>query len=232
MPNTKTQTEETKKTGTNSENLSPENDVVNEKGISLALLQDVVSQTQQQDFEEVESSLMTLDALEEAIAAKKTAITYSGKVVGSKKMPKLSPLQKTHLRAEIRGLNASRKQIKQRIAELSNSVSSVYRLVAQRERRVSLRLSASKSSYHTQHGAAVKTAIKKFVAGMDPQAIAELKAKLANPGHKGADHVLMHALLKAPRNLFTRVTANAEARVDYLQDFRAELGITKTVAKK
>lgn len=220
------------KTGTNPENKTPKNDDVTPDGIPLALLQDVVSPTQQRDFEEVESSLMTLDSLEDAIKAKKAALASSGKVVGSKKADKLSPLQKTHIRAEIRGLNSSRKQIKQRIAELSHSVSSVHRLVAQRERRVSLRRTTSKSSYHTQHGVAVKTAIKKFVAGMDPLAIAALKAKLAKPGPKGADYVLLHSLLKAPRNLFTRVAANEDARVDYLQHFRSELGATKKTTKK
>jgi len=221
-----------KKAGTNPETKTPENDVVTPNGVSLALLQDVVSPSQQHDFEEVESSLMTLDSLERAIDAKKIALSFSDKVFGSKKMTKLSPLQKSHLRAEIRGLNASRKLIKQRIAELSNSVSSVYRLVAQRERRVSLRLTASKSSYHTQHGDAVKTAIKKFVDGMDTDTITVLKAKLAKPGPKGADYELLHSLLKAPHNLFTRVATNTEARVGYLEHFRKELGVTKTTAKK
>ena len=220
------------KAGTNPENKTLENGVANPNGISLALLQDVVSPNQQRDFEEVESSLLTLDDLEVAIKARKATLASSGKVFNSKSMDELSPLQKTHIRAEIRGLNASRKLIKQRIAELSKSVSSVHRLVANRERRVSLRITASKSSYHNQHGAAVKTAITKFVAGMDPLAIAVLKGKLAKPGPKGADYVLLHSLLKAERNLFTRVATNTDARADYLQHYRKELGITKTTAKK
>ena len=165
--------------------------------------------------------------VETAIVKIVTELKSSGQRNGEGVVIKLSPFEKNVLRREKRNLTDAKKEYKAQISELSKLFSSLDKEEAKKERKASISKSAKKEPYHKQHGGAVKNAIANEVTAMGKGNRDTLKVELAKLDDKGGDALIMKTLMKAPRFLHTRVVANADHRILYLQHFRTELGVEK-----
>ena len=167
------------------------------------------------------------DDIEAAIEEKTDFLNSSGKFRVSGKRAKLSGFQKTKVRNEIRNLKKSLKIIKKDISGLEGNLTSSFQRDTNRIVRGNVRLSAKKGSYHNRFGGNVKTAITKLVAGLSSEELKTLKTNVTKSDSKKGDSFMLQALIKAPRNLLTKVAANSDARKEYMQHFRNELKIGK-----
>lgn len=167
------------------------------------------------------------DDIEAAIEEKTTYLKSSGRFKISGKMQKLSGFQKTKVRNEIRNLKKSLKIIRKDISQLEGSLTSSFQRDTNRIVRSNLRISAKRSSYHNRYNTNVKAAITKLVNGLSGEELKTLKANVGKSDSKKGDTLMMQALIKAPRNLLTKVAANPDARKEYMQHFRNELKVGK-----
>jgi len=165
--------------------------------------------------------------IEEAIEEKTEYLNSSGKFKISGKRKRLSGFQKTKVRNEIRNLKKSRQIIKRDISKLERSLTSSFQRDTNRIVRSNVRMSAKRDSYHNRYSVNIKAAITKLVKGLSAEELKTLKANIAKSDSKKGDAFMMQALIKAPRNLLTKVAANPDARKSYMQHFRNELKVGK-----
>ncbi|MBL1214205.1 MAG: hypothetical protein HND52_12675 [Ignavibacteriae bacterium] len=162
-----------------------------------------------------------------ALEEKTELLKSSGKFKISGKRNILSGFQKTKVRNEIRNLKKSQQIIKKNISQLERSLTNSFKNDTNRIVRSNVRISAKRTSYHNRYGGNVKAAITKLVNGLSDEELKTLKANVAKSGSKKGDAVMLQALIKAPRNLLTKVAANPDARTIYMQHFRNELKVGK-----
>ena len=165
--------------------------------------------------------------IESAIEEKTEYLNSSGKFKISGKRKRLSGFQKTKVRNEIRNLKKSRQIIKRDISKLERSLTSSFQRDTNRIVRSNVRMSAKRSSYHNRYSGNIKAAITKLINELSVEELKTLKANVAKSDSKKGDAFMMQALIKAPRNLLTKVAANPDARKIYMQHFRNELKVGK-----
>ncbi len=140
---------------------------------------------------------------------------------------KLTPIAKAKLRNDINEKKEEKKTLKTHISKLSKELMKEYRINAQGITRKSLRISARREKFHKRYGDNIRTSITKMITAFESDDITALQVELSKLDTKEGDALIMKALLKAPRFLHTKVVANADHRILYLQHFRTELGVKK-----
>lgn len=206
--------------------VSTENEASNlrdERILKFASSHNFLSKNSGSDEIQLEELYSALDDVESAIDEKNSNLFSSGKFSVSGIKIKLSGFQKTKIRNEIRNLKKSREILKKNISQIERNLTSSFQRDTFRIVRSNVRSSARKSSYHTRFGVSIKTAISKVISGLSGEELKALKTKVEQPDLKKGDAFIMQTLLKAPRHLLTKVAANPEARIQYLQYFRDEL---------
>ena len=176
---------------------------------------------------QLEEFYLASNDIEAAIEEKTEYLNSSGKFSISGKRKRLSGFQKTKVRNEIRNLKKSLKIIRKDISQLEGSLTSSFQRDTNRIVRGNVRISAKRSSYHNQYSTNVKAAITKLVNGLSGEELKTLKTNVGKSDSKKGDAFMMQALIKAPRNLLTKVAANPDARKEYMQHFRTELKVGK-----
>ena len=158
--------------------------------------------------------------IEEAIAEKRDELKSSGSVTITGQRKKLSGFEKTKTRNEIKNLEKTRAEVKTEISQLERSLSSAYRKDNKRLDRSRVRKRAKSEGYHQRYGEDIEKAMRKYLGKFSSEDRSSLKNKVAEADANQGNAAMMKSLLKAPRNLHTRIVINAEARERYLNYFR------------
>ena len=168
-----------------------------------------------------------LSSVEASITAKVDELKNDDEIQDDGETLRLSPFKKKTMAKQKRYLKKAKKKLKSQISQLKKLYSSLLKDEARKERKVSISKTAKKEVYHKQHGGAINNAITNTVTAMEEGNRATLKVEVSKLDAKEGDALIMKTLVKAPRFLHTKVVANAENRILYLQHFRSELGVKK-----